>query len=97
MKDRSVTFLDILIGVLLIVLGITLFMLGQTLRKVDAAYEQGYQEGSVHTAELLNEIPTLTKEQKQEIAVIWWTDTKDMLSARKAICGKPKSTQTKKD
>lgn len=60
-------------------------------------YEEGYQEGSVHTAELLNEIKPLTKEQKQEIAVIWWTDTKDMLSARKALCGKPKSTQTRKE
>lgn len=70
--------------------------LGSFLGK-EKGYKLGYQEGSVHTAELLKEMSNLTPAQKQEIAVIWWTDTKDMLSARKALCGKPKSTQTKKD
>ena len=97
MKDRSVTSLDILIGVLLIVWGITVFMLGQALRKVDSAYEQGYQEGSLHTAELLKEISNLSPEEKRDIAVKWWTNTEDTISARKSLCGKPKSTQTKKE
>lgn len=91
----NLTFI-IALTVALISSNIASLSIGVSLAK-EKYYEEGYQEGSVHTAELLNEISTLTKEQKQEIAVIWWTDTKDMLSARKAICGKPKSTQTKKD
>lgn len=94
MKVNPGLFISLLL--VLVFSNIASLSLGSYIAK-DIYYEQGYQEGSVHTAELLKEMPNLTPAQKQEIAVIWWTDTKDMLSARKALCGKPKSTQTKKE
>lgn len=60
-------------------------------------YEEGYQEGSVHTAELLKDISNLSPEEKRDIAVKWWTNTEDIINARKSLCGKPKSTQAKKE
>ena len=63
----------------------------------EKGYELGYQEGSVHTAELLKEISNLSPEEKRDIAVKWWTNTEDTLSARKSLCGKPKAIQTKKE
>jgi hypothetical protein len=63
----------------------------------EVLYEQGYLEGSEHTAELLKDISKLTPQQKKEIAVTWWTDTQDMVGARKALCGKPIQPKPKKE
>jgi len=73
--------------ILLMILSIASYFDKQS--KIENAYEQGYQEGSQHTTELLKELaqaPEITDEQ----AVQWWTGTKDMVAVRDRLCGKSK-------
>jgi hypothetical protein len=84
-------------GITLVLLVLTVFNYFDKQSKIEAAYEQGYLEGSEHTTELLKDISKLTPQQKKEIAVTWWTDTQDMLGARKALCGKPIQPKPKKE
>ena len=87
--DRLHKYVNIsIIGVLVIVIGYTIAR-----EKVitEKAYEEGDQEGSQHTAELLNVLAQST-EITNEQAVQWWVGTKDMVAVRNRLCGnfKPK-------
>lgn len=71
---------------LVILLG---FMIAEVSVVREAAYEEGYQQGSQHTVELLTEIadakPKIDPEQN---ALQWWVGTTDMAAVRKRLCGK---------
>ena len=83
--------------VLLVIPTISLITNYLSYQRGEALYEQGYSEGLEHTTELLKDIFKLTPQQRKEIAVTWWTDTQDMIGARKALCGKPIQPKPKKD
>lgn len=85
-----------ILAILLCLVSVGSYLKNSTLeKKAEDAYEQGYQEGSIHTVELLQSISEVSPEETRDIAVKWWTNTKNMKAARDALCGniKPKKKE----